>query len=70
MHADREAVYDFFINSLPRFYRDRFQIRAVLKPRNSFAIRRCSVRDLVYIAITIAFFLVSIAYVHFCDRLK
>jgi len=27
-------------------------------------------QDLVYVLITIAFFLVSIAYVHFCERVK
>ena len=27
-------------------------------------------QDLIYIAITIAFFAVSIGYVHFCDRVK
>jgi len=26
--------------------------------------------DLVYIAVTVAFFVASIAYVHFCERLK
>jgi len=27
-------------------------------------------QDIVYLAITVAFFAVSIAYVHFCDRVK
>jgi len=27
-------------------------------------------QDLVYVLITIAFFLASIAYVHFCERVK
>jgi len=27
-------------------------------------------QDLIYIAITIAFFAISIGYVHFCDRMK
>jgi len=27
-------------------------------------------QDLIFVAITIAFFLVSIAYVHFCDHIK
>jgi len=27
-------------------------------------------QDLLWIAVTVAFFAVSIAYVHFCDRVK
>jgi len=27
-------------------------------------------RDLVFVALTIAFFLISIAYVKFCDRIR
>jgi len=27
-------------------------------------------QDLIFMAITIAFFMISIAYVHFCDRVK
>jgi len=27
------------------------------------------VQDLIYVAITIAFFALSLAYVHFCDRI-
>jgi hypothetical protein len=27
-------------------------------------------QDLIYVAITLAFFVVSIAYVEFCDRIK
>lgn len=27
-------------------------------------------RDLIFVAITIAFFAISIAYVRFCDRMK
>jgi hypothetical protein len=32
--------------------------------------RRQGMQDLVWIVITIAFFVVSIAYVRFCDRVK
>ena len=27
-------------------------------------------RDLIFVAVTIAFFVLSIAYVHFCERVK
>jgi len=27
-------------------------------------------QDLIYVAVTIVFFVVSIAYVHFCERVK
>jgi len=33
-------------------------------------LRRWIMQDLVYVLITIGFFLVSIAYVHFCERVK
>lgn len=29
-----------------------------------------TMRDLIFVAITIAFFVLSIAYVHFCDRMR
>jgi len=32
--------------------------------------RRWIMQDLVYVLVTIAFFVVSIAYVHFCERVK
>jgi len=32
--------------------------------------RRWMMQDLVYVLATIAFFVVSIAYVHFCERVK
>jgi len=33
-------------------------------------VRRSSMQDLLYLAITVAFFAVSIAYVYFCDHVK
>jgi hypothetical protein len=32
--------------------------------------KEVSMQDLVFVAITVAFFLVSIAYVRFCDKVK
>ena len=29
-----------------------------------------TMQDLIYIALTVAFFLVAIGYVHFCDRMR
>jgi hypothetical protein len=31
---------------------------------------RVALEDLIWIAVTIAFFALSISYVHFCDRVK
>lgn len=33
-------------------------------------IRRSVMQDVIYVAVTIAFFVASIAYVHFCERVK
>jgi len=33
-------------------------------------VRRPAMQDLLWIAVTIAFFALSIGYVHFCDRVK
>ena len=35
-----------------------------------FHSRRYSMQDVLWIVVTIAFFAVSIAYVHFCERVK
>jgi len=35
-----------------------------------FIFWRSDMQDALWIAVTIAFFAVSLAYVHFCDRLK
>jgi hypothetical protein len=32
--------------------------------------RRLGMQDLIFVAITIAFFALSLGYVHFCDRVK
>ena len=32
--------------------------------------RRLVMQDVLWIAVTIAFFALSVAYVHFCDRMK
>jgi len=32
--------------------------------------KEMTMQDLIYVAITVAFFVVSIGYVHFCDRVK
>ncbi len=32
--------------------------------------RTQDMRDIIFVAITIAFFLISIAYVKFCDRIR
>lgn len=34
------------------------------------ASRRSSMQDAIWIAVTVAFFVLSVAYVHFCDRVK
>lgn len=32
--------------------------------------RENSMQDILWIAVTVAFFVLSVAYVHFCDRVK
>ncbi len=40
------------------------------KSAGRFQPRRSGMQDMLYVAITVAFFAVSIAYVYFCDHVK
>jgi hypothetical protein len=35
-----------------------------------YSLQEQRMQDVIWIAVTIAFFVASIAYVHFCDRVK
>jgi hypothetical protein len=35
-----------------------------------FLFGRPAMQDIIWVAVTIAFFVISIGYVHFCDRVK
>ena len=39
-------------------------------PGNEHGIQELNMQDLIFVAITIAFFALSLGYVHFCDRVK
>ncbi len=38
--------------------------------QGSYDPEKCVMQDLIFVATTIAFFAISIAYVHFCERVK
>jgi hypothetical protein len=57
-----DDLYEFFINSLSHVYIKCFSIKSDY--------RGIGMQDLIFLAITIAFYAVSIGYVHFCDRMK
>jgi hypothetical protein len=44
---------------------------AAASPTRLFGFRENgNMQDIIYVAITIAFYIASIGYVHFCDRVK
>jgi hypothetical protein len=62
-------LYEIFMDFLEQIYAPRFPMNVAHGVLNS-VIRRYRMQDLVYVFITVAFFAVSIAYVHFCERVK
>ncbi len=54
------------MDSLAQFYREPYPIRVL----PAFELRRIGMQAMIFVAITVAFFALSIAYVRFCDRVK
>jgi hypothetical protein len=44
--------------------------RAALGRLSSFQSKEKVMEDVLWVAVTIAFFVIAIGYVHFCDRVK
>lgn len=68
--SDLRDLYDFFMHSLQGLYVDSCAMVDTAqigreKDRGEFVME-----DVLWIAVTIAFFALSIGYVHFCDRVK
>ena len=59
-------LYEFFMDFLDQFYAPPFSMRDGLECLFGEAL----MQDIFWILVTIAFFGVGIAYVHFCERVK
>jgi hypothetical protein len=46
------------------------QLSVVIAQAEAEQKRSTKMRDIIFVAVTIAFFLISIAYVRFCDRIR
>lgn len=68
------CLYEFLTNFLPRFYAAtnviRWGGRSLSPTPESLGSRRWFLQDLIFVAVSIAFFVIAVVYVQFCDRIR